>query len=160
MAFRKYTDEEQAMFVLQLEVLGYPDNVHAPYQVAKKKGAPSARTLRRWWGIKDNPQIDKLVQHKKIDLITELKDLLGLHIGASTKAVAGSEDLKGINTGIGILVDKILLLSGEPTDRKEVNITDNRSRVMANLAGESSGYVPGAAPKLGQGPNGRGISSG
>lgn len=158
--FRKYNDEEQAMFLLQMEVLNYPQNEHAPLEIAKQKGAPSSRTLRRWWKIRHDAPIAKLVQQKKPDLIESLKELLGLHIEEAAKAVKGSEDIRALDTGIGILVDKLQLLQGEPTEINEINVTNNRARILENLAAKSGGYVIGTAPKLGQGPNGRTIPSG
>ena len=148
MAYKKFTEDERAVFLLQLEAVNYPENEHALLQVTKQKGAPSRNTLIRWWKIKNEPHISKLVQHKKRDLITDLKNLLGLHIDASTEAVKGSEDLRAIDTGIGIIVDKLQLLQGEPTDIQEVNVTDYRKRIMANLARESSGYVVGEPPEV------------
>lgn len=117
MAYQKYTDEQQAAFILQLEVAGYPDNEYAPLEVSRQKGAPSSRTLRRWWKIRNRPEVDKVVQHQKRDMIAALKDLLYLHIDAASEAVVGHEDLRALDTGIGILVDKLQLLSGEPTER-------------------------------------------
>ena len=129
------------MFLLQLEVLNYPENEHALSEVVKRKGAPSRPTLRRWWKQKNQPHIDKLVQHKKRDFVEELKNLLGLHIDAAVEAVKGSEDIRAIDTGIGILVDKLQLLSGEPTERQEVNVADHRERILARVAEKSSQYA-------------------
>ena len=152
MTFNKFTEDEKAMWLLQMEVLNYPNNEHAPYKIAKQKNAPHARTLRRWWRVKGEPHIDKLVEHKKRDFIEELKNLLGLHIDAAKEAVKGSEDIRAIDTGIGIIVDKLQLLQGEPTERKELNVTDSRDRIMADLAAKSGGYVIGESPELGQKP--------
>ena len=121
------------MFLLQLEVLNYPDNEHAISKVTKRKGSPSHTTLRRWWRLKDEPPINKLVQYKKRDFVEELKNLLGLHIDAAIEAVKCSEDIRAIDTGIGIIVDKLQLLQGEPTDIKKVNVTDDRARIVARI---------------------------
>lgn len=115
MPYQKYTDEQQGMFIVQMEVLGYPDNEYAPREVAKQKGAPSSRTLRRWWKIRHDPAVAKVVQHQKKDLVSALKELLHLHIDAASEAVQGSEDLRALDTGIGILVDKLQLLDNKPT---------------------------------------------
>lgn len=115
MAYQKYTDEQQAAFILQLEVSGYPDNEHAPLEVSKQRGAPSSRTLRRWWKIRSKPEVDKVVQHQKRDMVAALKELLFLHIDAASDAVVGHEDLRALDTGIGILVDKLQLLDNKPT---------------------------------------------
>jgi hypothetical protein len=114
-AYQKYTDEQQAAFILQLEVAGYPDNEYAPLEVSRQRGAPSSRTLRRWWKIRNRPEVDKVVQHQKRDMITALKDLLYLHIDAASEAVVGHEDLRALDTGIGILIDKLQLLDNKPT---------------------------------------------
>ena len=105
MAFKKFTDDERAMFMLQLEVLNYPANEHALLEVTKKRGAPSRNTLTRWWRLKNEPHISKLVQQKKPTLIEALVELLNLHIVAATEAVRGNDDLRAIDTGIGIIVD-------------------------------------------------------
>ena len=129
MSYRKFTEDEIAMFLLQLEVLNYPENEHALSEVVKRKGAPSRPTLRRWWKQKNQPHIDKLVQHKKRDFVEELKNLLGLHIDAAVEAVKGSEDIRAIDTGIGILVDKLQLLQGEPTERTDRRIIIERTGI-------------------------------
>lgn len=120
MAYKRFSDEQQAMFIVQLEVLGYPDNEHAPKEVAKQKGAPTERTLRRWWKIRHRPDVANVVRQEKRDVVSALEDLLDLHIEASSEAVKGSDDLRTINTGIGILVDKLQLLKGQPTWRGEI----------------------------------------
>lgn len=115
MSFKRFTDAQQAAFILQLEVAGYPDNEHAPLEVSKQRGAPSSRTLRRWWKIRNRPEVDKIVQHQKKDLVTALQDLLHLHIDAASLAVVGNDDLRALDTGIGIIVDKLQLLNNKPT---------------------------------------------
>lgn len=115
MSFKRFTDAQQAAFILQLEVAGYPDNEHAPLEVSKQRGAPSSRTLRRWWKIRNRPEVDKIVQHQKKDLVTALQDLLHLHIDAASLAVIGNDDLRALDTGIGIIVDKLQLLNNKPT---------------------------------------------
>ena len=134
MPYRKFTEDEQAMWLLQLEVLNYPDNVHAPKKVAKQKGAPHAETLKRWWNIAKTPKVHKLIDHKKRDLIEDLTYLLGLHIDASINAVQGSEDLRAVDTGIGILIDKLQLLTGNPTERVEeiTRIAERRGATRTN----------------------------
>ena len=150
---RQYTDDERANIVLMLEAAGYPNTIGALSRVARKvKCHP--RTISRWFNKEQNPPPDQIVNNKKRDFITELKELLGLHIDASTKAVKDYDDLRAIDTGIGILVDKIQLLSGEPTDIKEVNVTSHRDGIMARVADESNGYVIGDAPRVHQKPIG------
>ena len=120
--FSKCSDEQKAMFLLQLETLNYPHTEHALLEVTKRVGAPSRKTLRRWWSEKDTSPEGKVAQHKKPDLIAALADLLHLHITAATEAVQGSEDIRALDVGIGILVDKIQLLSGKPTGAVAIQV--------------------------------------
>lgn len=74
-----------------------------------------------------------------------MQHLLGLHIDAATEVVGDSGDLRAIDTGIGILVDKIQLLTGQPTERAEVNVNDHRESILADLARKSAGLIAGDA---------------
>lgn len=139
----KFSDEQRAMFLLQLEVLDYPKNEHALLEITKRGNAPSRKTLRRWWNERGESPGGKIAQHKKPDLVESLMDLLRLHIEASEGAIQDSDDLKAINIGIGILVDKIQLLSGKPTERQEVNVTDHRERILAGIARKVDSYAAG-----------------
>lgn len=148
MAYRKFTDEEQALFILQMETLNYPENDHAPLEIAKQKGAPSGRTLRRWWKVRNEPAVAKIVQHKKPDMIEALSNLLRLHIEAATEAVQGNEDLRALDTGIGILVDKLQLLDGQPTERIEteqkiINVDGNKEKAAIAEAERIIGTIGG-----------------
>jgi|CXWK01.1.fsa_nt_gi hypothetical protein len=118
--YSKFSDEERGMFLLQLEVLDYPKNEHALLEISKRPGAPSRKTLRRWWKEKDASPGGKIARHKKGDVVESLMELLHLHIGAAMEAVQGSEDIRALDVGIGILVDKIQLLTGQPTWRGEI----------------------------------------
>jgi hypothetical protein len=134
MPYKKFTEDERAMWLLQLEVLNYPKNIHAPTTVSKQRGAPHALTLKRWWKVQNTPKIDKLIEHKKRDVIADLGHLLGLHIDAAIDAVHGNEDLRALDTGIGILVDKLQLLTGNPTERVDtiVRIAENRNVINSD----------------------------
>lgn len=116
----KFSDEQRGMFLLQLEVLDYPKNEHALLEITKRPGAPSRKTLRRWWNERHVSPGGNIAQHKKGDLVEALKDLLHMHIDAAMDAVQGSEDIRALDVGIGILVDKIQLLTGQPTWRGEI----------------------------------------
>ena len=52
-----------------------------------------------------------------------------MHIVAASEAVQGSDDLRAIDTGIGILIDKLQLLSGEPTERSDTRYIFERSGI-------------------------------
>jgi len=86
--------------------------------VSKKLGVPRT-TLRRWFTGSNNPPPPELVQEKKRDLLRDLTELLFLHIDEATKTIKDAEH-NHIMTGIGILFDKLQLLSGKPTWRVEI----------------------------------------
>jgi hypothetical protein len=140
----RYSDEDKAIWLLQLEAAGYPKNEHAPMRVAKQKNAPHARTLKRWWKRKHEPHIDKIVQRKRPDLIKAIEDLLWQHIEAATEAVQGSEDLRAIDTGIGILADKLQLMRGEPTERHDQRILIERTGISTIPEHLTRGAVAGS----------------
>lgn len=112
------TDDFRASAVLMLEAAGYPAKKGAMQQVSNRLGvAPS--TLRGWYSGAHNPPPAHLRHEKKVNLIEELKELLGLSIDAARETV-GEANYRELMTGIGILVDKVQLLSGEPTWRGEI----------------------------------------
>lgn len=45
-----------------------------------------------------------------------------------------------IATAIGIFIDKMQLLEGEPTERKEI-VNERRDKLLADVAAKSGGYV-------------------
>ena len=127
MAYRRISLDERADWLLMLEAAGYLETpTRALAVVSGKKGAPSARTLERWWNRKDEITHVRvpstLADNKKPELIDRLTNLLNLHIDAAEEVVHDSGDLRAIDTGIGILVDKIRLLSGESTSNTAIKI--------------------------------------
>ena len=150
----KFSDEQRGMFLLQLEVLDYPKNEYALSEISKRPGAPSRKTLRRWWNEKDSSPGGKIALHKKQDLVEALTELLHLHVDAAKEAVKDNDDLRSIDVGIGILIDKLQLLSGGPTERQEINVTDHRERILAGIARKADGYVTGTSGEIHQRPIG------
>lgn len=114
----RYDDEYRASAVLMLEAAGYPDRKGALSTVASHLGVP-ARTLSRWHNGEQNEAPDKLVTEKRIDLVAELTDLLGLSLNAARSTV-GEATYRELMTGVGILVDKVQLLTGQATARAEL----------------------------------------
>lgn len=114
----RYTDEFRANSVIMLEASGYPERPGALVETAKYLKIPHA-TLSRWANGKRNPPPPEMVQIKKQDLI---KLLLG-EVGAALVEMGSarpSADYKELATAIGIMIDKMQLLDGEPTARTEV----------------------------------------
>ena len=138
---RQYTDEFRSSAVLMLEAAGYPERPGALMTVASYLNIPHA-TISRWARSINNPPPPELVHEKRIDLVSELTDLLGLTFGAAKETV-GEASYKELATAIGIFVDKIQLLTGKPTERAEVNVSDHRERVLADIARRAAGYEAG-----------------
>lgn len=122
---RRYTDEERAMLVVMLQSQGYTGDVTtnkpgALQSVVEYSGVPE-RTLRRWFHGASNPPPDNLVRNKKGELSDELEDIVWLMTGTlKSEEVIGEMSGKDIATSIGILVDKIRLLRGLPTEIVQV----------------------------------------
>ena len=117
--YRRYDDEFQASAVLMLEAAGYPADKYAIGRVAGRLKMPQS-TLRKWFNNSRIQPHTKVREKKRRDIVADLKYLLGLHIDAAERVVEDSGDLRAIDTGIGILVDKIQLLSGGATWRGEI----------------------------------------
>ncbi len=135
-----------------LEAQGYPDRQGALMSVANKLHVPHA-TLSRWARNIQNPPPPDMVHEKRIDLVAELTELLGLTLKAAKGAV-DEASYKELATAIGIYVDKLQLLSGGPTERQEINVTDHRERILAGIARKADGYVAGTSGEIHQRPIG------
>lgn len=115
---RRYDDEFRTNAVLMLEADGYPDRKGALEHVSKHLGVPRS-TLQGWFNGTRNPVPPDMRHEKKLNLLAELTDLLGLTIIAAKNTVDEAHFREQV-TGIGILVDKIQLLTGQPTWRGEI----------------------------------------
>lgn len=115
----RYTDEQRALHVLGLEAMGYnpgDPNKHrkGALMLYSKQAKVPHPTLIRWYREDNNPQPSKLIREKKRDLITDLTELLNVTIENASDA-AQDANYQDLARGVGILVDKIQLLKGEPT---------------------------------------------
>lgn len=115
---RRYDDEFRTSAVLMLEAQGYPSREGSLSNVSKHLGVPRS-TLQGWFNGTRNPVPPDMRHEKRLNLLEELADLLGLTILAARNTVDEANFREQV-TGIGILVDKIQLLSGQPTWRGEV----------------------------------------
>jgi len=114
---KRYPDEFRANAVLMAQAAGYPEVKGALSRVARKCQIPLT-TLSRWVRAKNNPPPAELVSIKKEDLI----DMIKAEIAAALHEMPNARpdaDYRALATGIGIMVDKVQLLSGEPTQRQE-----------------------------------------
>lgn len=149
---KTYTDDFRANTVLMLEAAGYPDQKGALTAVAKKVKAPP-RTISRWFNKEQNPPPDRLVKEKRGELVERLDDMAHMLLDAMGIDIQeNGVDAVRAATALGIVFDKLQLLSGKPTDITEVNVTDDRERILARLAKQSGGYVTPDAPPVGKQP--------
>lgn len=114
----RYTDEFRANSVIMLKASGYPERTGALNETAKYLKVPHT-TLRRWFQGESNPPPAEIVQIKKEEIIALLKGEIGAALKEMGQARADA-DYKELATSIGIMVDKMQLLDGEPTARTEV----------------------------------------
>lgn len=114
----RYSNEDKIKWLNLLEISGKdrrnPD--HAVLEVSQMKGAPPQRTLRKWWnGEQVHPKLVEDARHsRKPGIKASLVELLDVQIQRAAKLTPESKDLRTITISIGILVDKILLLGGDP----------------------------------------------
>jgi transposase-like protein len=149
---KRYSDEFRSSAVLMLEAAGYPEKQGALMMVANHLSMPHA-TLSRWARNIQNPPPPDMVHEKRIDLVAELTELLGLTLKAAKGAV-DEASYKELATAIGIYVDKLQLLSGGPTERQEVNVTDHRERILAGIARKADSLTAGQSGAIYQQPIG------
>ena len=114
----RYSDEERANAVLMLEAAGYPKTEGALSRVARRLSIPH-QTLSRWGRRAQNPPPHKLVQEKKFDLIQAIRDEVQAVLGDMPDARQDA-DYRALTTALGIMVDKLQLLTGEPTERVDM----------------------------------------
>ena len=101
-----------------LEADGYPDRKGSLEHVSKHLGVPRS-TIQSWFTGSRNPPPPEMRREKKATLLEELVDLLGLTITAA-KGTVDEANFREQVVGIGIIVDKIQLLTGQPTWRGEI----------------------------------------
>jgi transposase-like protein len=118
---RRYTDEERATAVLFLESEGYfQDKPGALTRVSERLGIPH-QTLSRWAREKQNPAPPELVQEKRKALIELLRDEAYAILG-DMDTTRVDADYRTLGTVLGIVVDKLQLLDGKPTERNEQTV--------------------------------------
>lgn len=111
----QYSDEFRASAVLLLESEGYPDERGAITRVSDHLHVPRS-TLKGWFNKANNPEPAQIRQIKKAEIV----DLLRAEIYAALDEMKNSREFasyKDLATSFGIFIDKLQLLSGEPTQR-------------------------------------------
>ncbi len=123
-----FTDEERADAVALYHLRGGPDRKGALTETAKHLNI-WPNTLRRWETGESNPPPTNIVIKKKEDIRQALFELLGLAVFYAKREVSEAT-FRELSTTIGIVTDKILLLSGEPTQRI---VSESTHRITENI---------------------------
>lgn len=136
----RYSDEFRASAVLWLRAAGYPDTHGALTRVAGELNV-HPRTLSRWYNRESNPPPDKIVSEKRVDLVTAIRSEIAAVLSDMPEA-RDEASYKDLATALGIMVDKLQLLEGKPTER-----TEQSGRVQVNVryvdqAGEMRPELP------------------
>jgi hypothetical protein len=109
---RRYSDEERAQVLALLAAAGGVDTRGAATKVSKATGIP--RETVRDLGRGSNPPPAEVRQEKNDLLIAAIRREIDAALGAMD-GVRGKANYKDLTIGVGILVDKLQLLSGEDT---------------------------------------------
>lgn len=143
----RYDDKFRAGAIALLEAAGWPNTEGAMTRTANHLKIP-VRTLSRWANQENNPAPDELVIEKKADLA----DLLTAEIEAALNAMGTARadaSYRDLGTVIGILTDKLQLITGGPTENSNTRITieyaDTQIDAAAPAQGPADGHRPGEA---------------
>ena len=124
---RRYTDDFRASASVMLESQGYPEQKGALTSVANHLDVPLS-TLRGWFLDIHNPPPTEVRNEKKGDLVALLKTEALSILGDMPNAREFAE-YRELGTVLGIVIDKLQLLEGKPTER--VVHEDWRSEAIA-----------------------------
>jgi len=145
MARRRYDDKFRASAVVMLEAAGYPDNKGALQRVANHLKMPPS-TLHGWVNGSRNPPPSDLRCEKKADLQKYILAELGFVFGEAHNARQDAS-YRDLMIGFGILVDKLQLLTGEPTSRTE-NVNRQFEGLLEGLDEHSTAAVIAEAERI------------
>lgn len=124
---RRYTDKERADCVATLIGCGYPDAAGALEHVHKLTGVPRA-TLHGWYHAVNNPPPDDVLAEsvKTLSELLETEIRLNFYVMQDKRAEATYRELALANA---VFVDKLQLLSGQPTENVKQAITFERTGI-------------------------------
>lgn len=129
----RYDDKFRANAVVLLEAAGYPNKPGALASTARRLGVPDM-TLSRWAKRQNNPAPNELVSEKRVELADLLRAEIRNALGAMDEARPDAS-YRDLATSIGIMTDKLQLLTGEPTD-------NNRTRIVIEYADTDADTAP------------------
>lgn len=115
---RRYDDKFRAGALVTLEAAGYPEQKGALIRVANHLKVPES-TLRSWHSGEHSPPPAELCAEKKEELHIELEKVAYILAGAIPGKIAEA-NLQQVATSLGITIDKMQLLRGQPTWRGEI----------------------------------------
>jgi hypothetical protein len=122
---RRYDDKFRASAVVMLEAAGYPERKGALEQTAKHLRTPNT-TLHGWYNATRNPPPADVRSVKR----GEIADIIRSEIYAALEEAPNARpeaSYRDLITGAAILVDKLQLLTGNPTERVELDHTFEKS---------------------------------
>jgi hypothetical protein len=118
-AKRSYSDEEKASALAALAANGGNAKL-----TAQQTGVPRT-TLQKWAGGAVHPTVTQMGQQKREDLADRLEGLAHRLLDAIPARLPDA-DLKQLSVSLGIAVDKMRLLRGQPTSIEGHDLTDEQ----------------------------------
>lgn len=119
----RYSDEFRTNALLLVEASGYPEKQGGITRTAKHIKVPES-TLRSWWNGSRNPPPAEMRAEKRQDLADMLRNEIDGALGAMKGARDGAS-YRDLGTVAGILIDKLQLITGKPTEISEINDVTN-----------------------------------
>ena len=116
----KFTDEEKASAVLMLEVAGYPNRKGALAQTERETGIHES-TLRTWYNGTHGAPPANIYAKKKDDLRDKLQSAANKLVDHLIE-ISDMGDTRETATALGIVIDKLQLISGEPTENTNQHV--------------------------------------
>lgn len=143
---RRYDDKFRTNAVLMLEAAGYPDQKGALTRVANNLKMPPT-TLAGWANGQNEPPAE-LRCEKKADVIEFIKKEIP-QVFREMGDARQDASYRDLMVGMGILVDKWLILSGDATERHEIRVehdidADTIREALAILGSKDAGPCCGA----------------
>lgn len=117
---KNYTDKERADCVVFLESLGWPEEVGALHRASKHLGVPY-NSLRGWAMKKHNPPPEDIIAEARVELRTAIENELDKAF-KHMNAVRDEASYRDAAWAAAVLIDKLQLLTGGPTENNDTTI--------------------------------------
>ena len=109
----QYSDEEKAGALAELQAAGWPKRAGSMLQVARRLKVPES-TLRSWARGEHGAPPANVRERKKGELAETLAGV-AFALTERLMEIAKTGDVRETATALGIVIDKLQLLNGEPT---------------------------------------------